>query len=269
MAEERTSTALPIRLPYSTAQMDNFYSALAGGIVKATGIMNYVQHLFIAERCPEGASVLDVCCGRGLQVPLLKRYAPGISRYVGVDISQPNLDEAQAVILYGDGEPPSFPCEFIRGDVCLMASFLQQQQFDVIIYTSALEHLKREAGVASLEQVAQVLTESGTLYLSTPRTEGPVPRQLQHPRAHIYEWGREELEQVLATLHLKITACYGLLPPPDVILADAITRRFGEGAVTWFHELQQAVSQAFLAPVLASSFPEVATELLYVCQKGM
>ena len=250
----------------STSQMDNFYLALAGGIAKPTGIMNYMQHLFIAQQCPEGASVLDMCCGRGLQVPLLKRYAPAVGCYVGVDISQANLDEAQAVMRYGDGQYPLFPYEFIRGDVRFLTSFLHRQ-FDVVVYTSALEHLERDAGIASLEQGAQALREHGTLYLSTPRTEGPLPRQLQH-RVHCYEWDREELEQVLATLRLTIIACYGLLPPADDVLAPVIASRFGEGAAAWFQDMRRFVPPAFLAPVMASSFPEVATELLFVCQKS-
>ncbi|MEO6890601.1 MAG: class I SAM-dependent methyltransferase [Ktedonobacteraceae bacterium] len=263
MPEEIVSTT---PLLYSTAQMDNFYAALARGIVKPTGIMNYLQHLFIAERCPAGASVLDVCCGRGLQVPLLTRYAPTIDQYVGVDISQANLDEAQEVIWYADGHLPPFPCEFIRGDACFLASFLHRH-FDVVIYTSALEHLEREAGAASLEQVTRLLADGGTLYLSTPRTEGPPPRTLQH-RVHIYEWGKAEVEGVLKQCHLTITACYGLLPPADALLADAIVARFGDGAGAWFQQMQQGVPHAFLAPIVATAFPEVATELLYVCQKA-
>ena len=35
--------------------------------------MNLMQHLIVAERCAEGARVLDVCCGRGLALPLLCR----------------------------------------------------------------------------------------------------------------------------------------------------------------------------------------------------
>jgi ubiquinone/menaquinone biosynthesis C-methylase UbiE len=246
--------------------MDNFYLALAGGMAKPTGVMNYVQHLFIAQHCPEGASVLDMCCGRGLQVPLLKRYAPAVGCYVGVDISQANLDEAQAVIRYGDGQCPLFPYEFLRGDVRFLTSFLHRQ-FDVVVYTSALEHLERDAGIVSLEQAVRVLAESGTFYLSTPRTDGPLPRQLQH-RVHIYEWGREELEQVLATLHLTIIARYGLLPPADDVLTPVIASRFGEGAAAWFQDMQRSVPPAFFAPIMASSFPEVATELLFVCRKS-
>ena len=52
-----------------------------------TGIMNYIQRLFIAERCRPGARVIDVCCGRGLQLPLLAGR-PAIACYLGLDITQ-------------------------------------------------------------------------------------------------------------------------------------------------------------------------------------
>ena len=63
--------------------------------MKPTGIMNYIQRLFIAERCGPGARVIDVCCGRGLQLPVLYRYAPHIACYLGLDITQAHLDEAR------------------------------------------------------------------------------------------------------------------------------------------------------------------------------
>jgi 2-polyprenyl-3-methyl-5-hydroxy-6-metoxy-1,4-benzoquinol methylase len=85
---------------YSPAQMDNFYQAFAAGRVKSTSIMNYLQHLFIAEQCQPGHWVLDVCCGRGLQVPLLTHVVPTHGGYIGVDISQENIREASEIILY-------------------------------------------------------------------------------------------------------------------------------------------------------------------------
>lgn len=74
--------------------MDNFYAAFAAGAIKPTNVMNYLQHLVIAERCHASDWVLDVCCGRALQVPLLKHLVPDLGGYIGIDIAEQNLQEA-------------------------------------------------------------------------------------------------------------------------------------------------------------------------------
>jgi ubiquinone/menaquinone biosynthesis C-methylase UbiE len=250
---------------YSQAQMDNFYQAFAAGSIKPTSVMNYLQHLFIAERCKPGNWVLDVCCGRTLQVPLLKYVVPGLGGYVGVDISQENLQEAPEVMRYGDGCPPSFPCELIHGDVT--TDLLQLNRFfDVVIYTSALEHMEKDCGIASLAQVYQVL-HHGTFYLSTPNTPGSSPKKLQH-RVHVYEWDREELEEELSRIGFTIIECYGLLSPTNpAMVSVALDRRFGPGASAWFDELQKVMPAPFLNPLVAFAAPDAATELLYVCRR--
>src|SRR5438477_660803 len=115
--------------------------------------MNLAQRLFIAERCPAGARVVDVCCGRGLQLPTLYRYADGLEGYVGLDLSPVNLAEAEATVARLDavyGTPP-FPVSFVRCDVSqLWPTAAVGDGFDVAVYTSALEHLPRELAEASL-----------------------------------------------------------------------------------------------------------------------
>ncbi len=61
--------------PYSVNQMDDFYDALLTGEVKLTGVMNYVQRLFIAERCPAG-------CGSGRR--LLRARPPAAGSVSGM-----------------------------------------------------------------------------------------------------------------------------------------------------------------------------------------
>lgn len=251
---------------YSTTQMDDFYKSLASAVVKPSGVMNFIQHLFIAERCPKGASVLDICCGRALMVPLLKRYAPDIAWYVGIDVSYTNLNEALRVIFSGDGNAPKFPYSLIQGDVTKLPILLDSR-FDAVMYTCALEHMGREAGIKSLYQISQVLAENGKLYLSTPRTTNDQPRKLQY-KVHVYEWGREELEEILSQFGLKVMECIGLLPPPDNLLQIAIEAKFGKTGVRWFRNMREIVPDAFLTPVIAACFPEVAKELLYVCKRG-
>lgn len=252
---------------YSCAQMDNFYQAFAAGAVKPTSVMNFMQHLVIAQGCRPDDWVLDVCCGRALQVPILKSVAPDIGGYLGLDISTENIQEASQVIRYGDGLPPSFSCQFVQGDATVDLTRLNRL-FDVIAYTSALEHMEKEAGRASLQQVALVLHPQGTFYLSTPNTPGGLgPKKLQHPRAHVYEWNRHEVEEELTRIGLTITDCYGLLSPDAALITETLKTRFGSGASAWFEEMRKSVPSPFLGPLVASALPEIATELLYVCRR--
>ena len=76
----------------TTYQMRNFYRQFADGFASVLDVMNYSQHLKAAMLAKKGDVVLDVCCGRGLLLPLLRYYAKEIEEYVGLDIHEPNMD---------------------------------------------------------------------------------------------------------------------------------------------------------------------------------
>jgi len=260
-----TRPGTPMAGPYSTNQMDDFYAALSRGEAKPSGLMNLLQHQIVAEQCTPDARVLDVCCGRGLALPLLYRYAPTIRGYVGLDISAANLKEARERIqslraTYGD----PFPVELAECDVALPWPALPS--FDVALYTSALEHLPFELGAQSLRNTAAALAPGGVLYLSTPAAVGPPPRPLQY-RVHVYEWSRDEVEQVIRGAGLVIEDVMGLLPPAPDVLAAALTGRYGDAAASWYRDLAGRVPKALLDTVCAVAVPGVATELLYVCRR--
>ena len=101
----------------------------------------------------------------------------------------------------------------------------------------------------------------GRLYLSTPNTPARVPRVLQHS-VHIYEWHYDELSSVLSALGLVIEEVIGLLPPPDAVLSDALTRSFGAGAARWHARLREVIPAPFLETVAVAAVPGVASELL-------
>ena len=69
--------------------------------------------------------------------------------------------------------------------------------------------------------LAAALAPGGVLYLSTPAAVGPPPRPLQY-RVHVYEWSRDEAEQVIGDAGLVIEDVMGLLPPAPDVLAAAI-----------------------------------------------
>jgi SAM-dependent methyltransferase len=251
--------------PYSVNQMDDFYAALARGEVKPTGIMNYLQHLLVAQRCTPGAHVIDVCCGRGLQLPVLYRYAPHISSYTGLDIAAANLGEARQRIRDLDasyGERP-FPVTLIECDVA--GEWPDLPAADLIIYTSALEHLPREQGAESLRHAASALAPGGRLYLSTPNTPG-LPRRLQH-RVHVYEWHHDELAPLLGHAGLVVEDLIGLLPPIHTDLGQVLTDHYGPGAGALYERLHACLPGQFADVVVSAAAGGAASELLYICRR--
>jgi SAM-dependent methyltransferase len=263
--EHETRPGTPMIGPYSVNQMDGFYAALAAGQVKPTGIMNYIQHLYVAEHLPPETRLVDVCCGRGLQLPLLYRYAPGIGSYTGLDIAAANLEEARCRISdldrrYG-GRP--FELELIECDVA--GPWPRRPAYDAAVYTSALEHLPRPQGIASLRNTAAALAHRGRLYLSTPNTPGSPPRKLQH-RVHVYEWHQDELSAVLAGAGLVIEDVIGLLPPESG-LGGVLASIYGDGAARWHERLREILPAPFLDTIAAAAAPAAAAELLYVCAR--
>jgi SAM-dependent methyltransferase len=252
--------------PYSANQMDDFYAALARGEVKASGIMNLAQHLYVAQRCAPGSRVIDVCCGRGLALPLLFRHASEIRSYDGLDISPDNLAEASQRIealqaMYGH----PFPVRLLECDVSQPWPD-QPGPADVIIYTAALEHLPREAGAASLTHAATTLAASGHLYLSTPNSPGPPPKLLQYG-VHVYEWSADELIGAVEDAGMQVVESFGLLPPDAQSVHDGLAGRYGIGAAQWYARLQATVPAAVLQTVAAAALPELASELMLVCRR--
>lgn len=262
----RTRPGTPMIGAYSVHQMDDFYAALGRGEVKPTGIMNYLQRLFIAERTRPGDRMVDVCCGHGLQLPVLYRYRPDLGGYTGLDISPDNLTEGRRRLAALNADYPTrFPVDFHEIDVS--QPWPRLERFDIAVYTSALEHLPREAGIASLRRTAAALAAAGRLYLSTPNTPGPAPRKLQH-RVHVYEWSHEELTAVLDEVGLQIEHTVGILPPPTPqATEDAVVRRFGDQAAALYRRMREYAPAALLGPLVSTALGEDATEVLYVCSR--
>ncbi|MEU6562610.1 class I SAM-dependent methyltransferase [Nocardia nova] len=263
-----TRPGTPMIGPYSVNQMDDFYVALARGEVKQTGIMNYLQRLFIAEHIRPGDRVVDVCCGRGLQLPPLYRYCPHIGGYDGLDISPDNLAQARERVAELNEVYPDtrFPVRFHELDVS--GPWPRLEPADVAVYTSALEHLPRELGVASLERTAAALAPDGVLYLSTPNTPATPPRKLQH-RVHVYEWSHEELSAVLEEIGLVVRNIVGILPPLDPeATAAAVKQRWGAAALEFYEAMADSTPAALLGPVAATALDTAASEVLYVCARS-
>jgi SAM-dependent methyltransferase len=184
-------------------------------------VFNYIQHHWIAKQlCGPGARVLDICCGRGLLLPLLRYHAkPGL--YVGVDIEPSNAVFLTKRVTDGKplrdlaGKPPAdsptdeqvleehygFPVRFVHSNAAEMAKPIRDRglgPFDLLVYTSSIEHMHPDAGAASLHQARSLAAEGATLVLTCPNTpEGKDGYDTRY-KAHVYEWKLSELRAALA-----------------------------------------------------------------------
>lgn len=262
--ERRTDPGTPMIGPYSTNQIDDFYAALSAGEANPTGIANYLQRLLIAQRCRPGDKVVDVCCGQGLQLPVLYRYRPDLASYTGLDISPTNL--AEALARRDQLERTHGACFDVSFQQCDVAEpWPITGTFDVAIYTAALEHLPRHLAVASLRETAAALAPTGTLYLSTPNAPGA--RELRDT-THVFEWAHEDLLTILEDVGLQVDDVVGVLPPQTAADTEqAIADRYGADAIAFYRRMQRSAPEALLGPVVATALVGAASEILYVCSR--
>lgn len=258
----------------TTYQMRNFYRQFLDGWLSPLEVMNYIQHHQVTKWCKPKHRLLDVCCGRGLMLPLLRYHAKDIGGYTGVDIKASNAVFTDRRVTDGkpladlvddpDGYYP-FPVHFVEADAAEMAAPLHDQglaPFDIIIYTSALEHMHYDAGSASLEQCRAVARDGSLLVLTTPRTEVGADGYDTRYRAHVYEWQRDELREALDRCGWDVITEWGLTIGKRDLLAAA--ERLGLRQVV--ERQAKFVPSEWLTAVWAPMFPAEATELGLLCR---
>ena len=142
----------------------------------------------------EDKTVLDIACGTGYGLALLKKNAKHVA---GVDLDIEAAKEARsecderAAVLLGDGLQLPFADE----------------SFDAVTSFETLEHL-HERG-AFLTELKRVLRTGGKLVLSTPNANytKPVNGKPSNP-FHIFEYTPEELQAELET-HFRLEQFLG------------------------------------------------------------
>jgi len=267
---------------YTTYQMRNPFRQFYDGVATELDVHCYIQHGYAADLLPKAGSVLDVCCGRGLLIPFL-RYRGNIPRiYVGVDAEPRNAR-------WKDGADPrreseqkkngcGFPTLFVEPTVDAMAEPVTQKlrmnpgpgglvpdgTFDLIVYTSAIEHMQPAAQAASIQQCAKLAHDRTVLYLSCPVTEpGRSGYDCQYA-AHIYEPTLDELRMWLHNAGWIIRRQHGLstgtkhfrrvLDGPDLAEAESV---------------YATLPREFALPTIAALFPRCALEVALECQRAV
>lgn len=221
----------PAEVLCTTYQMRNFYAQFGDGLITSLDVMNFIQHHKAATMARSGQKVLDVCCGRGLMLPLLRWYRPKIKAWIGVDIHPQNYLEATRrsatkdirdkrlapnTIAYSKVDEPYYPFEvhYVEANVADMAEpliALGYAPVDFVIYTAAIEHMQRDAGAQSLVECYKVMRPGSEMLLTSPNTpdkEDPYDTQYA---AHLYEWPRDELLEVCREAGFTLVEEFGLV----------------------------------------------------------
>lgn len=267
----------PLEVYATSYQMRNFYSQFADGFFSSLDVMNYIQHHAAVLRMKKNWRVLDVCCGRGLLLPLIRYYAKDIKEYVGIDISEKNIGEQlrRSGIKKIDNAKEYYPFKLTHqiGSVEDMDQFFEKNSFDFIVYTSAIEHMQKEAGAASLKHCYSILKPGSEMFLSCPNTSDKKDPYDTQYAAHLYEWGLQELKDEASKLGFEIVSEYGLvgkvkdfekfmhsarnINPKQRYLLDSYEALKGYLPTNWL--------MAFM-PIL---FPEAAAEVLLILRKPL
>ena len=266
----------PREVHCTTYQMRNCYRQFYDGCASELDAHCYFQHAAAADLCSRGGAVLDVCCGRGLLIPMLRyRAKADPSLYVGVDIHPQNArwkdgaDPRREAVEKPDGW--GFPCLFVESDVATMAAPTLAackaadpafKGFDLIVYTSAIEHMQPEAQQSSLKEARTLAAAGATMYLSCPVTHSAPGRtgyDTQY-KAHIYEPTMAELNTWLDAAGWRVDRQVGLC---------CKTRTFRQALtghrLDYAERIYRDMPREQALPTIACLFPQAADEMALIC----
>lgn len=255
----------------TTYQMRNFYQQFADGWIHANEVMNYIQHYKAVLLMRKGDRVLDVCCGRGLLLPMIRWYRRDISEYVGIDISENNLEEQKrrsGIKLIEDYKTYyPFKISHVLGSVEDMGDFFVPNFFDFIVYTSAIEHMQKDVGLKSLRHCYNLIKPGGTFFLSCPNTMNKKDPYDTQYAAHVYEWDLDELSTTLKDIGFFIKDVFGLVAKVAEFESFMKTRSKIEQDL--YKRFSEYIPSQWLMSFFPVAYPEAASEVLILATKGM
>jgi len=153
-----------------------------------------VHRLLLAE----GQSVLDIGCGTGLNLPLLRAAVGESGRVVGLDYSEGMLGEARRRVTEAGWEN----VELVQGDAALLEGI--EGPFDAVISTWALGIV--DDLPAALDRAMEVLSPGGGLAILDFHSTRPTSRLARafNPIAHWFlRWSGVDTAEDLADGRLR------------------------------------------------------------------
>lgn len=132
----------------------------------------------VAKQIGEIGSALDVCCGTGAGMRMLRPLAR--ERVVGIDFSEGMLAQARQLLADSDGDGGA-KLEFVQGDVLEMEF---EEEFDLATCFGALGHIFGADTAPFLERVRGALKPGGRfVFLSGYR---PPPTSIAFWFCHVF-----------------------------------------------------------------------------------
>lgn len=258
----------PEEIYCTTYQMRNFYRQMGDGFFSALDVMNYIQHHRAVLMMRPGYRVLDVCCGRGLLLPLIRWHRKDIQEYVGVDISKKNIEEQLRWSgLHRINGLDYYPFKVTHkiGSVEDMNQWWPADSFDFIVYTSSIEHMQKEVGIKSLKNCYELLKSRHQLFISTPNTRSKEDDYDTRYAAHLYEWNARELHTELKEIGFTINGVIGLTAKKRVF--DRFIKTQSPSEQRWYSDISQYFPTEWLMPFVACRYPTIASEVLLIARK--
>lgn len=254
----------------TTYQMRNFYQQFRDGFFSDLDVMNYIQHLAAVRMMKKGYTVLDVCCGRSLLLPLMRYHAKDVRKYIGVDIEPSNCESRTKDVR--TGKPVDvrthypFATEWVFCNVAEMATYVPEK-VDFIVYTSSIEHMHKVHGEASVFECAKLLKPGKKMFLSCPNTPEDQDGYDVRYKAHVYEWKLSELRSVLARAGFVINREVGLVGSVRDLDDMIVLRQMSPDMYEFFQTASSYLPREFLKPLMFFHMPEKASEVLLVCTR--
>lgn len=246
----------------TTYQMRNFYQQFGDGFISGLDVMNYIQHQIASRMARKGDKILDICCGRGLMLPLLRYEKKTIDAYVGVDIEPKNIKfDIKRVT---DGKPIGkdyypFTVHYVKSDVANMSELLPEDYFDYLIYTSSIEHMHPDHGKQSLFEARCVAKDGARMFLTCPNTPEDQDGYDTQYAAHVYEWKQSELKEAFNKSGWKVVDTFGLIigksEVKDLVSGPLATALWKQSEYVPWH---------WLSTFYAMLYPDDAKEIAYV-----
>jgi hypothetical protein len=137
-----------------------------------------------------------------------------------------------------------------------------ERPFDLIVYTSAIEHMHHDVGLASLARCRELARDDGIMILTCPRTPEDQDGYDTRYRAHVYEWKRSELHDGLAETGWEVVDEWGLDIDKKSLMAGA--DRLGLAPIV--ERLGEFLPNEWLKATLAPLFPEQSSEIAMICR---
>ena len=253
----------------TTYQMRNFYTQFHDGFFSNLDVMNYIQHYAAAKLAKSGWNVVDVCCGRSLMLPLLRYHAKNIASYTGVDISKANIKEAmrgcsKKLTMEELKHYYPFKVSWKLCNVAEMTKVIPKESTDFVIYTSAVEHMHKDTGLASLKECYKIMKPGAVMFLSCPNTPGN-GYNTQYA-AHVYEWGYDELKKTLTDIGFSIEHEVGLVMGAKEM--KEFYNKMTDGQLKQFYGIMSKyVPMDWLTAIMSIPFPKASKEILFIVRK--